>query len=80
MQFQTSIQGWFLFSSHIWRCCDLSEKNIQRDERTDDGKDGYLWYRKESKKWRFSPGSDFRDQNHKCWMSLDSSGEEISMQ
>lgn len=48
---------------------------IQRDENTDDDKESYLWYRRDSMKWRLSPGSDFHAKNDQCWLSLNSSGE-----
>ena len=56
---------------------------FQRDEKTESGKEIYLWYdnisgrtTEKTEKWRLSSGSNFQARNNKCYMKLSSQGKQ----
>ena len=47
---------------------------FQRDEKTEDGDEVYLYYQMNNK-WRFANGPNFRAKTTTCWMYFESSGK-----
>ena len=48
---------------------------FQRDEKTEDGKEIYLWYISDVGRWQFSDGENFQAKNNWCFMYIVSPGK-----
>ena len=48
---------------------------FQRDRKTEDGDQIYLWYNETEKDWHLSSGSDFQARNDRGYMYINSQGK-----
>ena len=49
---------------------------FQRDGKTEDGYEVYLWYDSDWAAWLISQGDNFQARNDICWMYIESPGKQ----
>ena len=49
---------------------------FQRDGRTEDGYEVYLWYDSDWASWLISQGDNFQARNDICWIYIETSGKQ----